>query len=317
MLMDQNPLVTIVIPVYNGSNFMREAIDSALAQTYSNVEIIVVNDGSTDETESIALSYGDRIRYFRKENGGVSSALNLGIREMRGEYFSWLSHDDKYEPHKIENQIALLSQFDDERLIAVCQSKQINKNSEQILSKKRNERQLNQIIGWEEALMDVIMHGPLNGCALLIPKIAFDDCGLFDESLRYSQDALMWMQIFLKKYRIVFSGDCDVCIRVHNNQLSQTGREIFHKDSRYIGEKLFEPLASISTKKRNYVYQFAKRHAVFNNPRVVDLYISAGKERRLIGPFGALKLWFYGLYGRVRPAVRRAYYRVFKHVKTQ
>ena len=71
---------------------MREAIDSALAQTYERVEVIVVNDGSTDGTEQIALSYGERIRYFRKENGGVSSALNLGIKEMKGEYFSWLSH---------------------------------------------------------------------------------------------------------------------------------------------------------------------------------------------------------------------------------
>ena len=79
------PLVSIVIPVYNGANYMRQAIDSALAQTYGNIEIIVVNDGSTDggETERIALSYGDRIRYFRKENGGCASALNYGISQRQ------------------------------------------------------------------------------------------------------------------------------------------------------------------------------------------------------------------------------------------
>ena len=92
---------------------MREAIDSALAQTYRNIEIIVVNDGSNDngETERIALSYGDKIRYFHKENGGVSSALNLGIQNMQGEYFSWLSHDDKYSPKKIENQVNALAKY--------------------------------------------------------------------------------------------------------------------------------------------------------------------------------------------------------------
>ena len=76
-----DPLVSIVIPVYNGANYLREAIDSALAQTYSNVEIIVVNDGSDDggATRDIALSYGDKIRYFAKDNGGVSTALNVGI----------------------------------------------------------------------------------------------------------------------------------------------------------------------------------------------------------------------------------------------
>ena len=98
-----NPKVSIVIPVYNGSNYLREAIDSTLAQTYRNIEVIVVNDGSDDEgkTKTIARMYGDKIRYFSKVNGGVSSALNVGIKEMTGEYFSWLSHDDIYMPEKV------------------------------------------------------------------------------------------------------------------------------------------------------------------------------------------------------------------------
>ena len=84
------PKISIVIPAYNASNYLAEAIDSALAQTYPNVEIIVVNDGSKDDgaTERIALSYGDKIRYFSKENGGSSSALNTGIANMTGEWFS-------------------------------------------------------------------------------------------------------------------------------------------------------------------------------------------------------------------------------------
>jgi glycosyltransferase involved in cell wall biosynthesis len=105
-----DPFVTIVIPVYNGANFLKEAIDAALAQTYSNIEILVINDGSTDEglSKNIAESYGDKIRYIEKENGGVSTALNLGIAQMKGEYFSWLSHDDFYEPEHIRTQIDTL-----------------------------------------------------------------------------------------------------------------------------------------------------------------------------------------------------------------
>lgn len=79
-------LVSIVIPVYNGSNFVREAIDSALNQTYDKVEVIVVNDGSNDggRTDKILRSYGDKITYINKENGGVSTALNVGIKQAKG-----------------------------------------------------------------------------------------------------------------------------------------------------------------------------------------------------------------------------------------
>ena len=111
MSMIYEPLVSIVIPAYNASNYLAEAIESALAQTYRNIEIIVVNDGSRDDgaTERVALSYGDRIRYFKKENGGSSSALNMGIANMTGEWFSWLSHDDLYEPDKLEKQIRYMN----------------------------------------------------------------------------------------------------------------------------------------------------------------------------------------------------------------
>ena len=102
--------VSIIIPVYNGEAYMREAIDSALAQTYDNIEIIVVNDGSTDSTDEIARSYGDKIVYYKKENGGVSTALNLALEKMTGDYFSWLSHDDRYYPQKVEKEVAFLEE---------------------------------------------------------------------------------------------------------------------------------------------------------------------------------------------------------------
>ena len=83
-IFDYNPLVSIIIPVYNGSDFIGKAIESAINQTYKNIEIIIVNDGSTDNgaTKKVVVSYQHdlRIKYFEKENGGVSSALNLASR---------------------------------------------------------------------------------------------------------------------------------------------------------------------------------------------------------------------------------------------
>lgn len=121
-----HPMVSIIIPVYNGANYIREAIDSALNQTYDNIEVIVVNDGSRDKgkTEGIALSYGNKIRYYSKPNGGVATALNLGIEKMRGEYFSWLSHDDMYTPEKIAYEVEQLSSYPN-RTIVVAEGFQI------------------------------------------------------------------------------------------------------------------------------------------------------------------------------------------------
>lgn len=116
------PLASIVIPVYNGADYLKEAVDSALGQTYPNCEVIVVNDGSADggRTERAALSYGDRIRYFSKENGKVSTALNLGLKNMRGEYFAWLSHDDVFYADKIEKQIQAMERSGRRMAAASC-----------------------------------------------------------------------------------------------------------------------------------------------------------------------------------------------------
>jgi len=105
--MPNNSLVSIVIPVYNGSDYLSSAIESALNQTYPKCEIIVVNDGSDDNglTEKIARSYGKKIKYAEQENGGVACALNHGIRIINGDYFAWLSHDDVFLPEKTEAQL--------------------------------------------------------------------------------------------------------------------------------------------------------------------------------------------------------------------
>lgn len=108
---------------------MREAIDSALNQTYKNIEVIVVNDSSKDNTEEIAQSYGDKIRYFSKENGGVATALNLAIKEAKGEYISWLSHDDVYYYYKIQKQIELLAKLEDKNTILFSDINLIDENS--------------------------------------------------------------------------------------------------------------------------------------------------------------------------------------------
>ena len=217
----QHPLVSIIIPViipvYNGSNFMREAIDSALAQTYPNIEILVVNDGSTDNTREIALSYGDKIRYFEKENGGVATALNLAIREMKGEYFSWLSHDDWYTPDKVEAEMEALRACGDmhRAVFSDCDFVQYPSGKRYRMHNLRYGKSLVET-GWFAVAM-----GLISGCTLLIPKSYFDKFGVFDESVRAVNDYEQWFRMF-KDRKLAYVDKSLVGSRVHEKQVTVT-----------------------------------------------------------------------------------------------
>lgn len=316
----KKPLVSIVIPVYNGSNYVREAIDTALAQTYTNIEVIVVNDGSKDNgaTEKICLSYRDRIRYFYKENGGVSSALNLGIKNMKGEYFSWLSHDDKYEFNKIEKQIDCLNKFDDNISVLLCESKQINSDGNDLkYALRKNRFPSNGIYSADQVLENLFINGAFNGCALLIKKNVFIQCGLFNENLRYSQDALMWYKIHLNGFKLAYNNDICVFNRVHNKQLTQTGQNLFYEDSRKISKEVVPLIIQNTKSKRKLLYLFVRRQAIWHCKEAFDFGMQNAAKLHIFSVRQKIVLHTIMFYGKIRPAIRRLYYRITKGVVTQ
>jgi glycosyltransferase involved in cell wall biosynthesis len=194
------PLVTIVIPVFNGSNYLREAIDSALAQTYTNLEIIVVNDGSQDGglTEEIALEYGDRIRYFLKENGGTSTALNVGIRNMRGEYFCWLSHDDLYHPECVEAQIKILVDLDNKATITMTDLCTMDENYRIMCADTDYSFHIKEWPQRAEARLYPVIYMKLHGCQIMFHRSVFECVGLFDEKMLVAQDFEFFARAFLE-----------------------------------------------------------------------------------------------------------------------
>jgi glycosyltransferase involved in cell wall biosynthesis len=103
--MNASPLVSAVIPVYNGRNYLRQAIESVLHQTYQPIELVVVDDGSTDDSREVLASYGERLSVICQPNRGVASARNAGIRAARGEWVAFLDQDDWWMPEKIERQV--------------------------------------------------------------------------------------------------------------------------------------------------------------------------------------------------------------------
>lgn len=308
------PLVSIVIPVYNGSNYIAKAIDSALAQTYQNIEIIVVNDGSNDNnaTEKIVNGYGDKVRYYKKANGGVSSALNFGIKNMRGEYFSWLSHDDEYTPTKIENQIILTDKL---LKLYYCDDIRIDCNSIPLHREYKCKQDSDGAINCDRMLLYLLKGRTIDGCSLLIHKSVFEKCGLFDESLRYNQDFDMWVRFCLSGFDWYHSVNVDVKSRVHKQQVTQTRKDLLYKDSVTLSNRLIPQLIAISSKKNNYLYEYARRAARNNCQAVVKNCFSAEKGIGLFGFKDRIIIRVISLYGRIRPFFRKWYYRLFKKVK--
>jgi len=212
------PLVSIVIPIYNGSRYMREAIDSALEQTYKNIEVIVVNDGSTDNTEEIALSYGNRIRYFSKENGGVATAVNLGIENMNGEYFAWLSHDDIYYPAKIEKQIEALYANGDMTAI-------VHSNYDVLDMDTGKCTHYDWFAIYSEKQLTNSNFAPIffciHGCSILVHKSHFKRVGMYDTALKATQDSV-WLFHAMRGQRSVFVRDYLFIGRDHSERGQRT-----------------------------------------------------------------------------------------------
>ncbi|BBK29533.1 hypothetical protein STHU_01670 [Allostella humosa] len=221
------PLVSIVIPVFNGANYLAEAIESALGQTYRDIEVLVVDDGSTDQgaTRRVAAAFGSRIRYLAKPNGGVGSALNFGIAAMRGELFSWLSHDDLYRPRKVERQVAAWRSAG-RRAVVVGDVETMDAEGTTVGYRS--------LAGTNLAArpLDAIMRRDLNGCAMLIPRAVFDEVGLFDPGLPTTQDYDLWLRM-AHRVPFVHVAAPDVRQRLHPEQGSH------HPAHRREAERLF------------------------------------------------------------------------------
>lgn len=99
-------MVSVVIPTYNRANYIGQAIDSVISQSYSQTEIIVIDDGSTDDTPRVVASYGERVRYVWQENSGIGAARNHGVRLSSGEFLGFLDSDDLWQAEKLERQLA-------------------------------------------------------------------------------------------------------------------------------------------------------------------------------------------------------------------
>lgn len=239
--MMNKPLVSIIIPLYNGSNYVEQAIQSALAQTYKNIEIIIVNDGSTDDGagKTVCEKYSDKVVYFEKENGGCASALNYGIKRANGDFISWLSHDDLYHSEKIERQVELYEKhgLDAQHTVISSIGGLIDSEGNSISHPSRKHTGLYTS---KRAAEYFLFKSCPNGCGLLIPRCIFEKYGYFDESMRFVLDWNLWIKFAFMGVNFYLNDEKLVYNRVHSMQVTVKQKELHSKEANQTVEQLAE-----------------------------------------------------------------------------
>ena len=181
-----NPLVSVVMAVYNGEKFLPASIASALAQTYAPLEIIAVDDGSTDGSAEILKSFGSRLRVFRQQNAGQAAARNLGISKAAGEWIAFLDQDDLWEPYKTELQ---LSAVQDDEAVVHANARGIDVSGAvhqpRILNPQRS-----------AALLDLLRSSTLVIGTALVRRDVLAKVGGFDPMNRFgTEDYQLWLRL--------------------------------------------------------------------------------------------------------------------------
>jgi len=212
--MVKNPTVSVIIPAYNQANFIDKAIESVLRQTYQDFEIIIINDGSKDNTEEIVKNYSDfRIRYIcHANNMGVSKARNTGIRASRGDYIALLDSDDEFLPERLGRQVQLLQNKSSEVGVVCSWSYNIDEKGNYI-----SKRYLPKKDGY--IYEDLLSTNPISVPTVLIRKECFEKVGLFDNLLDGQEDWDMWIRI-AKYYKFSLIKTLLAKRRIHPNRIS-------------------------------------------------------------------------------------------------
>jgi len=214
------PQVSVIIPTYNRAQYVCEAIDSVLAQTYRDLEIIVVDDGSTDNTREVLGKYDDQVRYIYRENGGPSAARNTGLGHARGEYIAFLDSDDLFLPGKLEVQLKGFDQFPK---VGMVYSKSLPFHSTFNIADRCLDSVGHITFQIHDIFEDMLLlrKGP-NTIEPLVRRDCFSQVGNFDEQLVVGEDSNMWLRV-IAHYPVAFANTIVARYRQHSEQASKTG----------------------------------------------------------------------------------------------
>jgi glycosyltransferase involved in cell wall biosynthesis len=264
---DHCPAVSVIVPTYNSAHFLTEALDSILDQTWDDFEIIVIDDGSTDETGDVVGSYGDQVRYFYKPNGGPSSARNMGIERARGGYVAFLDSDDLWDPDKLRIQIDFMQKHPDLGLVCT--------DSVRMGSRERRQRKLRgDHIG--NLFSTLYSNSFVRTSTVLMTRGCFGEIGCFDEQYRSAEDYDVWLRV-ARKYPIAYLDQPLATYRKHEHNVSRDKLTLRQNAARVL-EAHYDP---------NEISSRAYR------TRMSDLHLYFGRAYLRVGDLGMARKSFY------------------------
>jgi glycosyltransferase involved in cell wall biosynthesis len=210
--------ISVIIPAYNQGQYLAAAIQSVLSQTYQHFEIIVVDDGSTDDTRQVVDEFPDkRIRYLYQQNQGLSAARNTGIRHAMGEYLSLLDSDDLFLPTKLE---VLLKRLEQDPALGMVAGQAIPFDENGLMLEKIYS------IPLPEDGAQLLLSNPLHVGSVLVRRSAQEAVGYFDESLRSCEDWDMWLRMVRAGYRSGWVDHPVSLYRFHNAQMTRNSAQM-------------------------------------------------------------------------------------------
>lgn len=237
-------LVSVIVPVYNGSKFISEALQSALSQTYKNLEVIVINDGSTDNTKDIVAEFAgrdSRIKLFNQTNSGVSAARNNGIKCSKGEFIALLDHDDLWLSDKLQKQIPLFYNGNTVLVYGNSIAQDVDRGVRCLV---KNPKSFHAGRVTEYLSKDTFISCP----TVVIKKEALSMLEyVFDENLQVSADYDLLIRLSLIG-DFNFTPDVIAIYRLHNDNMHKTRTYLFVHDTSYMLKK-YENLLSMKCKK--------------------------------------------------------------------
>lgn len=240
------PKVSVIIPTYNCAEYIAEAIDSVLAQTYKNYEIIVIDDGSTDNTKQILKDYKDKIKYIYQKNHGVSIARNNGIINSTGKYVAFLDSDNKWLPNLLAESLSIFEKYPE---VGLVHSRKIRISEDGFWFKKDNHGDEKYLSGNIYKYL-LFRKANINLSSVVLRRNCLEKVGMFDDNLSKigCEDRELFLRI-AKKYKIMYINKSLYVGRVRKKSMSANHKNMM-KGRYYIVDKFCPPKKGLNTMRK-------------------------------------------------------------------